>query len=175
MFRARPPFFGMKAGCFMLQSRAGGSSALRAPPPHRCCVLRLRVHSGGAPSPLLSPHPHLSGSPQGARGARSRRGGAGPSGGGGHHRAGAAQRRAPGAGPSSRCPPHPTPSKALPVRGRVASTVDHGDPCPQNSQLVDGQTAVSTPCQAVTRHQREGLSRSWGPPGLFLEEAGEYR
>ena len=63
--------------------------------------------------------------------------------------------------------PHPTPRKAPPMHRRVASTVDHGDPCPQDSQLVDGQTAVSTPRRALTRHQREGLLRSWGPPGAL--------
>lgn len=166
MFRARPPFFGMKAACFMLQSRAGGSSALRAPPPQV-----LRPQAPGAlwgcplPSPLTPPTPlRLSpGSPrceEPQRRGRSQRG-----------RRTSQSRRCPARGPRGRplilVSPHPTPRKAPPVRRRVASTVDHSDPCPQDSQLVDGQTAVSTPRRALTRHQREGLSRSWGPPGAL--------
>ena len=60
MFRARPPFFGMKAGCFMLQSRAGGSSALRAPPTSTGAASSGSGCALGVPPPLSSHPTHTS-------------------------------------------------------------------------------------------------------------------
>lgn len=161
----------MKAGRFVLQS-AGGGSTLWAAPPTGAASSGSGVRSGGPPSPLLSP----------AQGARSRRGRAGPSGEEGLHRAGAAGAGPPRDGTEGLVPsPCPllslplTPRETPPVHGHFESTVEHGDPCPRDIRLVDRQTAVSTPRRAATRHQREGLSRSWGPWRPFLEEAGEYR
>lgn len=140
MFRAGPPFFGMKAGCFMLQSRAGGSSALRAPPSTGAassgsgCAL-------GVPPPLSSHPAHTSQAlvrePE-VRGAAEE--GLVPAGEEDITEQALPSAGPPGKGQRGRSPipvsPPPPPHASQSVL-RIASTVDHGDPCPQDSRLVD--------------------------------------